>query len=174
MPKAVIAKICLCVTLFIGLALVLYHWFGFFVLLFWMILGVAILDVIWPSFSMFGFQIPHRSRTGRSQIALTFDDGPHPEFTPKILDILKANQARATFFVLGYRAEKYPEIVERMQTEGHEVGCHGYHHKRWILKSPRLIAQELYRWLAAVSIRRQSGDFIWLRTSHGQKNPWLP
>ncbi|MFN8260476.1 MAG: polysaccharide deacetylase family protein [Chitinophagales bacterium] len=61
-------------------------------------------------------------------IYLTFDDGPHPEITPWILEQLKKYNAKATFFCLGKNAEKYPEIVRQIIAEGHAVGSHGYHH----------------------------------------------
>lgn len=61
-------------------------------------------------------------------VALTFDDGPHPVFTPKILDILAKYHAKATFFVSGNKVEKYPEIVRREVKEGHEVANHTYSH----------------------------------------------
>jgi len=62
------------------------------------------------------------------KVALTFDDGPDPKNTPKILDILKAEHAPATFFVIGMKAEKYPELVRREAAEGHDLGNHTYHH----------------------------------------------
>lgn len=62
------------------------------------------------------------------QIALTFDDGPHPVYTPQILDILKANGIKATFFIIGENAENHPEIVRRIIAEGHEIGNHTYSH----------------------------------------------
>lgn len=61
-------------------------------------------------------------------IALTFDDGPHPIFTPKILDILKEYNVKATFFVLGKYVEMYPEIIKRQVEEGHEIGNHTFSH----------------------------------------------
>lgn len=61
-------------------------------------------------------------------IALTFDDGPHPRYTEKLLDGLAERGVKATFFVTGANAEKYPEIVKRMQEEGHLIGNHTYHH----------------------------------------------
>ncbi|MCM3747195.1 polysaccharide deacetylase family protein [Paenibacillus pasadenensis] len=57
-------------------------------------------------------------------IALTFDDGPSPKATPQILDLLKQYKAKATFFVIGYRLDKYPEIAAREAAEGHEVANH--------------------------------------------------
>jgi peptidoglycan/xylan/chitin deacetylase (PgdA/CDA1 family) len=64
----------------------------------------------------------------KKQVALTFDDAPDPRFTAQILDALKANHAKATFFVVGNRAEANPELVRRMYREGHAVGNHTYNH----------------------------------------------
>lgn len=63
-------------------------------------------------------------KTDKKVVCLTFDDGPHPEYTEKILDILKKYEIKATFFVVGENAEKYPEIVKREKQEGHEIGNH--------------------------------------------------
>lgn len=62
--------------------------------------------------------------------ALTFDDGPHPEFTPHLLDILRRHDARATFFVIGAHAQEHPEIVARIVREGHALANHTYSHRR--------------------------------------------
>ncbi|NLI75818.1 MAG: polysaccharide deacetylase family protein [Candidatus Riflebacteria bacterium] len=62
-------------------------------------------------------------------VALTFDDGPHAEYTPRLLDLLQSHGARATFFVLGSRAEVYPDLLARMAEAGHEVGNHTWNHK---------------------------------------------
>ena len=64
------------------------------------------------------------------ELALTFDDGPHPEYTPRILDLLKEAGVKATFFVIGENVERYPDLVERMKREGHTVGNHTYGHRR--------------------------------------------
>jgi len=61
-------------------------------------------------------------------IAITFDDGPHPTLTPKLLDMLKERNLKATFYVLGQNVQQYPEIVRRMVEEGHEVGNHSWNH----------------------------------------------
>lgn len=63
-----------------------------------------------------------------NRIALTFDDGPDPRFTEQVLDILRAENVPATFFVMGSRAIAYPEIVQRMVAEGHIIGNHTYFH----------------------------------------------
>lgn len=68
------------------------------------------------------------NRQAQNTIALTFDDGPHPYLTPLILDILKEYGIRATFFLIGENAEHYPELVNRIRDEGHEIGNHTYSH----------------------------------------------
>ena len=60
--------------------------------------------------------------------ALTFDDGPDPEYTPRLLDILKRHRAKGTFFMIGEAAAKYPEIVRRAVSEGHALGNHSWNH----------------------------------------------
>ena len=67
-------------------------------------------------------------KTDEKVIALTFDDGPHSTFTPRILDLLAEYDAKATFFVVGKHAEKFPEIVRRQEDEGHEIANHTYTH----------------------------------------------
>lgn len=62
------------------------------------------------------------------EIAITFDDGPSGTYTPKLLDGLKERGVKATFFLIGQNVDKYPEIVKRMDEEGHLIGNHTYHH----------------------------------------------
>ena len=66
--------------------------------------------------------------TKEKLVAITFDDGPHPVFTPQILEILAKYNAKATFFVAGNKAERFPEVLKRVAKEGHEVGNHTYSH----------------------------------------------
>jgi peptidoglycan/xylan/chitin deacetylase (PgdA/CDA1 family) len=79
------------------------------------------------------------------RVALTFDDGPDPALTPKVLEILERHGVRATFFLLGERAEVYPELVQRLKRAGHEVGNHGFTHKLSDLWSPAKAHQALGR-----------------------------
>ncbi len=65
-------------------------------------------------------------------ITITFDDGPHPVYTPQVLDILKEKEVEATFFLVGKYVEKYPDIVKRMINEGHTIGNHTYSHRSLI------------------------------------------
>jgi len=79
----------------------------------------------------------------RHAVALTFDDGPSPRYTREILDVLAQYQAKATFFVLGAKVEKYPYLVKAMLQAGHEVGNHTYDHPRLTEISERTVEQEL-------------------------------
>lgn len=63
-------------------------------------------------------------------VYLTFDDGPIPECTPQVLDILASHGVKATFFMVGENAERYPELLKRVREEGHRVGNHTYHHTK--------------------------------------------
>ncbi len=68
--------------------------------------------------------IVYRVRTELPLVALSFDDGPHPAFTPQVLEILKRHEAKATFFLIGEQALRYPEVVAQIRAEGHEIGNH--------------------------------------------------
>ncbi|HKY31556.1 MAG TPA: polysaccharide deacetylase family protein [Candidatus Polarisedimenticolia bacterium] len=78
------------------------------------------------------------------RVALTFDDGPHPEDTPAILDLLRAEGVKATFFFVGGRARAHPGLVRRAAEEGHEVGAHSDSHPWWFsMASPGRIRREV-------------------------------
>ncbi|MDR0268042.1 polysaccharide deacetylase family protein [Paenibacillus sp.] len=66
--------------------------------------------------------------SSKREVALTFDDAPDDKFTPQVLDVLKSEGVKATFFLVGNRIEAHPEIVQRMVNEGHVVGNHSYNH----------------------------------------------
>jgi peptidoglycan-N-acetylglucosamine deacetylase len=85
----------------------------------------------------------HQGAGGEHQVALTFDDGPDPQWTPKILDILKAANVKAAFFVVGANAERYPGLVRRIVDEGHEIGNHTYYHPNLALCWPEHVRLEL-------------------------------
>ena len=65
---------------------------------------------------------------GKKQIAITFDDGPNPEYTMKLLEGLKKRGVKATFFVLGEEVERYPDILKAAYDDGHLIGVHSYQH----------------------------------------------
>jgi peptidoglycan/xylan/chitin deacetylase (PgdA/CDA1 family) len=114
--------------------------------------------------------------TGRTQpptahrlkrlFALTFDDGPDPEWTPLVLDALARAEAPASFFPLSPRAAAYPHLIERMRAEGHLVGLHGWAH----LKHPESRREEV----EADTDRALEplGDVQWWRLPYGMAAPW--
>ncbi|MEU6381478.1 glycosyltransferase [Streptomyces sp. NPDC046909] len=99
------------------------------------------------------------TRSGRTQslslrdhrLVLTFDDGPDPEWTPKVLDVLKKHHAHAVFFVTGTMASRYPDLVQRMVHEGHEVGLHTFNHPDLSYQSKKRIDWELSQNQLAIS-----------------------
>jgi peptidoglycan/xylan/chitin deacetylase (PgdA/CDA1 family) len=83
-------------------------------------------------------------RVGR-RIALTFDDGPDPEYTPRVLEILAARGARASFFLVGERAARAPQTVRAIAEAGHEIGSHGWSHRSLWLCGPARTSEEIGR-----------------------------
>ena len=109
---------------------------------------------------MFVDVVSRGSRRARG-VALTFDDGPHPEHTPKVLDLLDAAGAKATFFVIGHKAEKHPELVREIVRRGHAVGMHSYAHDRlFSLRSLRFVRDDLGR--AVEVLEAITGERPWL------------
>lgn len=82
---------------------------------------------------------------GLKKIALTFDDGPHPSYTEQLLDGLKERGVHVTFFVTGEHAELHPDIIKRMQEEGHLIGNHTYSHVQLTKKNREKFKEELIR-----------------------------
>jgi cellulose synthase/poly-beta-1,6-N-acetylglucosamine synthase-like glycosyltransferase/peptidoglycan/xylan/chitin deacetylase (PgdA/CDA1 family)/spore germination protein YaaH len=85
----------------------------------------------------------HQGAGGDHEVAITFDDGPSPEWTPKVLDILKAAHVKAAFFLVGVNVERYPGLVKRIVDEGHEIGNHTYYHPNLALCWPEHVRLEL-------------------------------
>ncbi|WNR43100.1 polysaccharide deacetylase family protein [Paenibacillus roseipurpureus] len=83
-------------------------------------------------------------------IALTFDDGPDPAYTPELLDFLRLHRIQATFFVLGSKAEKYPELIRRMHKEGHLIGIHNYVHWTNAVLTPRKVRKQIKDTVAVI------------------------
>ena len=87
--------------------------------------------------------LPAEAEDNAKYVALTFDDGPSGRYTDRLLDGLKERDAHATFLLCGYRIKQYPQEAKRIQSEGHEIGNHGYSHRNMQQLSRREIAQEL-------------------------------
>lgn len=78
-------------------------------------------------------------------VALTFDDGPHPEGTPRVLELLRVAQAPATFFLAGEQVERFPELAWRIAAAGHEIGVHCHRHRNLMRLSPSAVHADLGR-----------------------------
>lgn len=104
-------------------------------------------------------------------VSLTFDDGPDGLVTPMVLDILKENKVKAAFFVIGSKAEKHPEILERIEREGHIIGGHSYsHHFFFDLFSSRRMKQEM-KHTAEVIFNITGKNIRLFRPPYGVTNP---
>lgn len=95
-----------------------------------------------PHLQLFGPAILRGPGDG-NRIAITFDDGPSPIYTEQILEILRSHDVKGTFFVCGQNVERHPEILRRVQAEGHTIGNHGYSHPFPFFRSRAFFAREI-------------------------------
>ena len=95
--------------------------FGIYFLVFWIqpFAAIAVFERLTP-------KVIYRVQVDLPLVGLSFDDGPHPTFTVQVLDILERHNAKATFFLIGERALRHPELVARIKASGHEIGNHYY------------------------------------------------
>lgn len=114
-----------------------------------------------------------RGPEGARGVALTFDDGPSPSSTPKILDLLDAAKVKATFFVIGHKAKKHPELVREILERGHAVAMHSYaHHRLFSLKSARYVHDDLTKALDV--LKEITGERpVLFRPPIGHSNPTI-
>lgn len=139
------------------------------------ILAMALYALISPAIMLFGTFI-NRMNTSEKLVALSFDDGPTPEATQRVLDILAQHDIPAIFFLIGERAERHPELVHKIAAAGHSVGIHAYQH-RWLLpfRSKHYIASDLKRTkqilAKLVPVAKQCPQFY--RPPHGWRTPWM-
>ena len=113
----------------------------------------------------------HHGDRARAEITLTFDDGPDPEWTPRVLAELAARRIRATFFVIGRRVERHPELVARIVAEGHEVGLHTFDHElTYTVRSSGFVRDDLARSREALSVAGAPPP-RWYRPPNGLLNP---
>jgi len=117
----------------------------------------------------------YRIKTDKKRAVLTFDDGPSPIWTPKILDELKSVNVKATFFMIGHHVQKYPEIARRVAEEGHTIGNHGYAHSVMFYYTPAEIEEEIkYTEYVIKKITAQTTQYFrppkaWLRNNIKEK-----
>ena len=133
-------------------------------------LAIGGLGIIFPRGEMFA-DVIQRGEPGRSVVALTFDDGPDPSTTPRVLEALRDRGYRATFFVIARKAEQHPELVRAMVEAGHELGLHGYSHDRltaW--RAPSRIMADIRQ--AQDVVERLIGQRVfWYRPPIGHVSP---
>ena len=115
-----------------------------------------------------------RAKTADKRVALTFDDGPDPIVTPRILDVLRQHEVGAVFFCIGKKALARPDLVRRIEAEGHIVGNHSFHHGWWnnFLLGPWLY-NEISRCQEAV-YRATGTRPVYFRSPAGLTNMHLP
>lgn len=123
-------------------------------------------------FQFFGVIVP-RVETTEKLVALTFDDGPTQQYTPLVLDMLKKEKVKATFFVIGEELEQAPQIGQRIVAEGHELGNHTYSHTRMIGRSYAFVRDEVERTDALIRTLGYKGP-ITFRPPYGKKFLTLP
>lgn len=142
--------------------------------------GIALF--VFVVLTSFGVALPHwnlfgaficRGETTEKKVALTFDDGPDPSSTPALLDLLRVEGVKATFFCIGHRVDAHPKLAARIASEGHEIGNHTHAHSNltnfyfsWMLKADILRGQR--------SVERATGiQPMRFRPPMGLSNPAL-
>jgi peptidoglycan-N-acetylglucosamine deacetylase len=156
-----------------GLALALRHHPGLGALLFFGPDPWLFLQFVHPGAQAFGPAATSFS-TGRAEVWLTIDDGPDPASTPRVLELLAAHQARATFFVVGERVAKHPELARRIAAEGHGLANHTQTHPvgAFWLAGPRRVAAEIDHCTAALLMANAPFEH-YFRPPVGVRNPFL-
>lgn len=127
-----------------------------------------------PFLPQFGFFLPiiSRSATGSKGVALTFDDGPSPSSTPIVLKLLARYQLKATFFVIGEKAARHPELIADILSRGHSIGNHSWRHDNLLmLRSRKRLEQDIHQ---TQKVLKQSGiQALTFRPPAGISNPRL-
>ncbi|MET0761788.1 MAG: polysaccharide deacetylase family protein, partial [Thermoleophilaceae bacterium] len=136
--------------------------------------GVAYFHAQWPTSQVYGATIC-RGSSDRRRIALTYDDGPNPAYTPALLELLERNGAKATFFSIGQWAEREPGLLREVHAAGHAIGNHTYTHPTMPLLSSAAVADEMARCRAAVEAAgiefTRVGDEMLMRPPYGRRRP---
>jgi peptidoglycan/xylan/chitin deacetylase (PgdA/CDA1 family) len=132
--------------------------------------GLTAYGAVYPRSQLFGSTVC-RTNSPR-KLALTFDDGPNPAITPKLLDLLDRHKARATFFVIGKHARECPELLKETASRGHVIGNHTDAHPNLFWLKTDQITVELR--CCNFSIKAATGvPPRWFRPPFGFRNPWV-
>jgi peptidoglycan/xylan/chitin deacetylase (PgdA/CDA1 family) len=138
---------------------------------------MVLLLLAWPlsksrNWQAFG-DLSSRVETDQRLIALSFDDGPHPQAVAWLLPELEQRGVKATFFLTGAEIKRHPEAAAALVAAGHELGNHSYSHPRMVFMSPSRVAAEIERTDALIRTAGQAGD-IHFRPPYGIKALSLP
>jgi peptidoglycan-N-acetylglucosamine deacetylase len=134
------------------------------------IAGIVAYSAIHPRAQLFGPTIC--CTNSPRKLAITFDDGPNPAITPKLLDLLDRYKAPATFFLIGRYIRECPELVSEISARGHVVGNHTESHPNLFWKRPAEIRVELRLTYSALK-NLLGAPPRWFRPPYGLRNPWL-
>jgi peptidoglycan/xylan/chitin deacetylase (PgdA/CDA1 family) len=133
--------------------------------------GISTWGAVAPSSQLFGLTLRHTASSRK--IALTFDDGPNPAVTPRLLELFERHSVRATFFLIGKFARSCPELVKAISAGGHLMGNHSHTHANLIFQSRAGIREELARCQDAISVATHSEPPHWMRPPYGYRSPLL-
>lgn len=123
---------------------------------------------MWPASRIFGSALIAPARPG--ELALTFDDGPNPAWTPHLLDALAEHQVHAAFFMVGSRAAQQPQLVRQVLAAGHQIGNHSWSHLNLALTGTARIREELRR--SNETLEQIAGAPVrWFRPPFGARRP---
>jgi len=133
--------------------------------------GIAAWGAVAPSSELFGPTVRHTASPRK--IALTFDDGPNPAVTPRLLELFDRYSARATFFLIGKFARACPGLVKEISARGHLIGNHTDTHANLIFRSRAEIRDELSRCQDAIAAAAHTEPPRWMRPPYGYRSPLL-
>lgn len=142
----------------------------------WIVITVFLWILSWGSYNVgsnFYFKVICKGDESKKQVAISFDDGPLPQHTPAVLDILKETATSATFFCIGKRAQQHPELLKRIIEEGHIIGNHSYSHDAFFdLYGSTKMKADLQQ-MNAVARQVLGLELKWFRPPYGVTNPNL-
>jgi peptidoglycan/xylan/chitin deacetylase (PgdA/CDA1 family) len=136
--------------------------------------GLAAWGAFHPASQLFGATLRRLPDNpgGETLLALTFDDGPNPAMTPRLLDILAKEQVRATFFLIGEYVRAFPALAGEIAARGHAIGNHTDTHPSLVLLSRRRIAEEFRRCQEAIAQATGRAP-VWMRPPRGFRSPQM-